>query len=148
MQRRMQHKNYYQQVIGKLVKEIEQLKANNGGNQLSSPSKSSKGKKKAKKFKASFMKEKKTPKAKKSFPVAVKPPTPKRHPQQLQTGDFPAKFTPTKIALFVHIKILWCLMKQDLVPKAPDLRTLEEFYQRFRRPEEIKEAVKKSPGSN
>ncbi|KNZ49285.1 hypothetical protein VP01_510g22 [Puccinia sorghi] len=160
----------YQDVIGKLVNEIEQLKANIGGTTSSSQSKSSKGKQSVMKLKASvsgpsvpapkkkappqttpkraqraasappeFMNEKKTPKPKKSPAIAIKPPTPKRHPQQLQTGDFPAEFTPTKI--------LWGLLKQDSVPKAPELSTLEEFYKRFRRTEQIEEAVKKRAGS-
>ena len=46
----------------------------------------------------------------------------------------------------MHIKILWGLLKQDSVPKAPELSTLEQFYQRFRRTEEIEEAIK-TPGS-
>ncbi|KNZ47475.1 hypothetical protein VP01_6375g1, partial [Puccinia sorghi] len=41
---------------------------------------------------------------------------PQRHPQQMQTHDFPPGLTPTKViltALFIHIKILWGLVKQD-----------------------------------
>ncbi|KNZ56972.1 hypothetical protein VP01_2275g1, partial [Puccinia sorghi] len=57
--------------------------------------------------------------------VAVVKPSPKQHPQQMQTGDFPSGFTPTKTALFIHIKILWGLVKQDLVPKPPELSTLQ-----------------------
>ncbi|KNZ60343.1 hypothetical protein VP01_15675g1, partial [Puccinia sorghi] len=64
--------------------------------------------------------------------AVVKPkPSPKRHPEQMQMEDFPPRFTPTKTALFVHIKIIWGLLKQDSVPKPPKLSTLEEFYKRF-----------------
>ncbi|KNZ59796.1 hypothetical protein VP01_1660g8 [Puccinia sorghi] len=63
--------------------------------------------------------------------VALIKPSPKQHPQQMQTHDFPPGFTPTKTALFFHIKILWGLVKQDLVPKPPKLNTLQEFYNQF-----------------
>ncbi|KNZ58418.1 uncharacterized protein VP01_1933g3 [Puccinia sorghi] len=86
------------------------------------------------------MNEKKTPKTKKSPAITIKPPTPKCHPQQLQTGNFPAKLAPTKI--------LWGLLKQESVPKAPELSTFKDFYKQFRQPEQIKDAVKKGPGSN
>ncbi|MBW0475916.1 hypothetical protein O181_015631 [Austropuccinia psidii MF-1] len=76
--------------------------------------------------------------------TAVKVLSPKRHPQQMRTGDFPSSFTSTKTALFVHIKILWGLLKQESVPQAPELRMLEEFYQRFKRPEQVEEAIKTS----
>ncbi|MBW0492139.1 hypothetical protein O181_031854 [Austropuccinia psidii MF-1] len=59
----------------------------------------------------------------------------------MQTRDFPASFATTKAALFVHIKILWGLLKQDLVPKPPELSTLQEFYKNFRQAEEVEEAV-------
>ncbi|EFP93885.2 uncharacterized protein PGTG_19898 [Puccinia graminis f. sp. tritici CRL 75-36-700-3] len=75
------------------------------------------------------------PKPRKSIsetPVAK--PSPKRHPQQIQTGDFPAAFGPTKI--------LWGLLRQDSVPKPPELSKLEEFYRRFRRAEQVEEAVR------
>ncbi|KAI7965085.1 hypothetical protein MJO29_003183 [Puccinia striiformis f. sp. tritici] len=75
--------------------------------------------------------------------VATKPITPKRHPKQMQKDDFPPGFTPTKTALFTHIKILWGLEKQGSVPRPPELSTLEEFYRRFQRPEQIEEAIKK-----
>ncbi|KNZ53801.1 hypothetical protein VP01_3130g1 [Puccinia sorghi] len=54
-------------------------------------------------------------------------------------------FTPLEFqstALFVHIKILWGHLKQDLVPKPPQLSTLEEFYKQFCQAEQIKDAVK------
>lgn len=43
--------------------------------------------------------------------------------------------------MFLHIKILWGLLKQDSVPSPPELGTLEEFYRRFRRTEQIEQAV-------
>ncbi|WAQ87357.1 hypothetical protein PtA15_8A261 [Puccinia triticina] len=88
------------------------------------------------------------PKPRKSIPeTPAAKPSPKRHPQQMQTGDFPAAFGPTKTALFVHIKILWDLLKQDLVPRPPELSTLEGFYRRFRRAEQIEEAVRSGSAS-
>ncbi|KAH9467228.1 hypothetical protein Pst134EB_002251 [Puccinia striiformis f. sp. tritici] len=75
--------------------------------------------------------------------VAPKPITAKRHPKQMQKDDFPPGFTPTKTALFTHIKILWGLHTQDSVPRPPELSTLQEFYRRFRRAEQIEEAIKK-----
>ncbi|KAA1127223.1 hypothetical protein PGTUg99_031925 [Puccinia graminis f. sp. tritici] len=75
------------------------------------------------------------PKPRKSIPeTPVAKPSPKRHPQQMQRGDFPAAFGPTKI--------LWGLLKQDSVPKPPKLSTLEGFYRRFRRTEQLEEAVR------
>ncbi|KAI9626698.1 hypothetical protein H4Q26_017744 [Puccinia striiformis f. sp. tritici PST-130] len=52
--------------------------------------------------------------------VAPKPITAKRHPKQMQKDDFPPGFTPTKTALFTHIKILWGLHTQDSVPRPPN----------------------------
>ncbi|MBW0542493.1 hypothetical protein O181_082208 [Austropuccinia psidii MF-1] len=69
--------------------------------------------------------------------TAVKVLSPKCNPQQMQTGDFPSSFTSTKTALFVHIRILWGLLKQELVPQAPELRMLEEFYQQFKQHEKV-----------
>jgi hypothetical protein len=41
------------------------------------------------------------PKPRKSIPeTPVVKPSPKRHPQQMQTGDFPAAFGPTKVCFF------------------------------------------------
>ncbi|KAA1079345.1 hypothetical protein PGT21_008685 [Puccinia graminis f. sp. tritici] len=74
----------------------------------------------------------------------VKAPSPRRHPQQMVTGDFPPEFLTTKNALFVHIKILWGLLTQDSVPQAPDLQTLQEFYQRFSNNDQVEEAAKGS----
>ncbi|KAA1066525.1 hypothetical protein PGT21_032751 [Puccinia graminis f. sp. tritici] len=72
---------------------------------------------------------------------AIKRSSPKRHPQQMQTSDFPQEFKTTKNALFVHIKILWGLLRQDSVPSAPELRTLQEFYNRFTNGEEVEKAA-------
>ncbi|KNZ56100.1 hypothetical protein VP01_2498g1 [Puccinia sorghi] len=66
-------------------------------------------------------------------------PTLKQNPNKMQTTDFPPGFTPTNVtvfvcpnrisisALFVHIKILWGLLKQYSVPKLPKTSKLEEF---------------------
>ncbi|EFP75508.1 uncharacterized protein PGTG_00839 [Puccinia graminis f. sp. tritici CRL 75-36-700-3] len=75
---------------------------------------------------------------------AVKQPSPKRHPQQMQTTDVPLEFASTKNALFVHIKILWGLLKQDSVPQAPELRNLQEFYNRFSNGQEVEQAAQAS----
>ncbi|KAA1107493.1 hypothetical protein PGT21_015676 [Puccinia graminis f. sp. tritici] len=72
-----------------------------------------------------FLNQPKTPKPRKPVEAeAVVKPSPKRHPQQMQNGDFPREFLPTKI--------LWGLLKQDAVPSPPELGMLEEFYKRFR----------------
>ncbi|KNZ53606.1 hypothetical protein VP01_318g4 [Puccinia sorghi] len=73
-------------------------------------------------------------------------PSPKQHPQQMVTGDFPASFNTTKVirqqkTLFIHLKILWGLLCQDSVPKAPDIQNLEEFYRNFTSQQQIDGAV-------
>ncbi|KNZ60090.1 hypothetical protein VP01_1610g1 [Puccinia sorghi] len=88
-------------------------------------------------------KARKSPKDSKSLAV-TKVPSPQRHPQQMQSVDIPSEFTSTKNAPFIHIKILPGLLKQDLVPSAPDLQTLQEFYQRFTNNNQINQAVKMS----
>ncbi|KAA1078900.1 hypothetical protein PGTUg99_018748 [Puccinia graminis f. sp. tritici] len=62
-----------------------------------------------------------------------KGPSPKRHPQQMQTGDFPSEFTTTK---------------ESSVPKAPELRDLQEFYNRFSNDAQVQAAASstQSPG--
>ncbi|KAA1076368.1 hypothetical protein PGT21_004408 [Puccinia graminis f. sp. tritici] len=72
--------------------------------------------------------------SKKSKPV--KQNSPKRHPQQMQTTDCPTEFTTTKI--------LWGLLKQDSVPQAPELRNLQEFYNRFSNGQEVEQAARAS----
>ncbi|KNZ59881.1 hypothetical protein VP01_164g12 [Puccinia sorghi] len=91
------------------------------------------------------------PKRRKSITkTAVVKASPKQHPQPMQNGLSSQLFTHKSVSsaaylklhpLFVHIKILWGLLKQDLVPRAPDLSTLEEFYWCFRRTKKIKQAV-------
>ncbi|KNZ57825.1 hypothetical protein VP01_2063g8 [Puccinia sorghi] len=151
--------NKYEAIIEKLTREIESLKSNTNKGTSTSCSQPAKGKKAASTSKAKTTQTRgqratsappvflsKTPTKARKPPqetAVVKPkPSPKRHPEQMQTADFPPRFTPTKTALFVHIKILWGLLKQDSVPKPPELSTLEEFYKRFRRAEQIEDAVK------
>ncbi|KNZ56821.1 hypothetical protein VP01_230g9 [Puccinia sorghi] len=123
-------------VIGKLVNKIENLKANIGGNKLSSQSKLLNGKQNLTKLKASphpeFMNEKKTPNLKKSSAVAIQPPTLKNH-QQLKTDDFPAKFTPNKVYCFIYT------YQGPLGSPETGL---------IRRHKQVKEAFKKHPGLN
>ncbi|KNZ58949.1 hypothetical protein VP01_1828g7 [Puccinia sorghi] len=71
----------------------------------------------------------------------TKVPSPKRHPQQMQKGDFPPDFATTKNALYIHVKVLWGLLKQDSVPPAPDLQRLREFYERFSSNEQVEKAA-------
>ncbi|MBW0497867.1 hypothetical protein O181_037582 [Austropuccinia psidii MF-1] len=95
-----------------------------------------------------LMKQKTTSRKSIEKATMLKVPSSKRHPQQMQTGDFPPSFASTKTALFIHIKILWGLLKQDSVPKAPELRMLEEFYQKFTRPEQVENAIKTTANSD
>ncbi|KNZ59614.1 hypothetical protein VP01_1694g4 [Puccinia sorghi] len=44
--------------------------------------------------------------------IAVNTPSPQHHPKQMLTGDLPPEFSSTKNTLFVHIKILWVLLKK------------------------------------
>ncbi|PLW46368.1 hypothetical protein PCASD_05466 [Puccinia coronata f. sp. avenae] len=68
--------------------------------------------------------------------------SPRRHPQQMQTGNVPKEFNSTKNTLFVHIKILWGLLTQDAVPRTPELQNLQEFYNRFSNSDEVDRAAK------
>ncbi|OAV85983.1 hypothetical protein PTTG_00350, partial [Puccinia triticina 1-1 BBBD Race 1] len=86
----------------------------------------------------------KTSKKSKSIRQVAKPPSAKRHPQQMQGADFPAEFTSTKNALYVHTKILWGLLTQDSVPVAPELSDLQEFYSKFSNNDEVKQAARTS----
>ncbi|KNZ50235.1 hypothetical protein VP01_4537g1 [Puccinia sorghi] len=43
-------------------------------------------------------------------------------------------------ALYIHVKVLWGLLKQDSVP-APDLQTLCEFYERFSSSNQVQQAA-------
>ncbi|KAI9603011.1 hypothetical protein H4Q26_002321 [Puccinia striiformis f. sp. tritici PST-130] len=54
----------------------------------------------------------------------------------MQKDNFPPDFTPTKVCI-------QGLQTQDSVPRPPELSTLQEFYRRFRRAEQIEEAIKK-----
>jgi hypothetical protein len=46
--------------------------------------------------------------------------------------------------MFIHIKMLWGLLKADSVPKPPSLRNLEEFYSHFSNEQHINEAAQMS----
>ncbi|EFP79891.1 uncharacterized protein PGTG_05116 [Puccinia graminis f. sp. tritici CRL 75-36-700-3] len=47
----------------------------------------------------------------------------------------------SKNAVFIHIKMLWGLLKSDSVPEAPDLGDLQEFYHNFSREDHINQAA-------
>jgi hypothetical protein len=47
-------------------------------------------------------------------------------------------------AMFIHIKMLWGLLKADSVPEAPSLRDLEEFYSHFSNKQHINTAAELS----
>ncbi|EFP90246.2 uncharacterized protein PGTG_16524 [Puccinia graminis f. sp. tritici CRL 75-36-700-3] len=70
----------------------------------------------------------------------AKAPARKRNPRQMQTGDFPASYAGTK-AIFIHVKVLWGLLKSDSVPEAPDLRDLQEFYDNFSREDHVNQVA-------
>ncbi|KNZ50349.1 hypothetical protein VP01_4476g2 [Puccinia sorghi] len=67
--------------------------------------------------------------------------SPKQHPQQMQTGDFPPDFATTKNELYIHIKVLWGLLKRELVPPAPNLQRLWGFYKIFSNSNQIAQAA-------
>ncbi|KAA1108766.1 hypothetical protein PGT21_024836 [Puccinia graminis f. sp. tritici] len=58
-----------------------------------------------------------------------------------------ARSAPPKIntaimqTVFIHIKLLWGLLKSDSVPEAPDLRDLQEFYDNFSREDHVNQAA-------
>ncbi|KAA1089215.1 hypothetical protein PGT21_010489 [Puccinia graminis f. sp. tritici] len=58
----------------------------------------------------------------------AKAPAQKRNPRQMQT-------------VFIHIKVLWGLLKSDSVPKAPDLWDLQEFYDNFSREDHVNQVA-------
>ncbi|PLW51405.1 hypothetical protein PCASD_00412 [Puccinia coronata f. sp. avenae] len=74
----------------------------------------------------------------------VKVPSKKQNPQQMQTGKYPTNYTSTKNAMFIHIKMLWGLLKADSVPEPPSLRDLEEFYSHFSNEQHINKAAQTS----
>ncbi|PLW16062.1 hypothetical protein PCANC_15370 [Puccinia coronata f. sp. avenae] len=74
----------------------------------------------------------------------VKLPFPKQNPQQMQTGNHPTNYTSTKNTMFIHIKMLWGLLKADSVPEPPSLRNLKEFYSHFSNEQHIKKAAQMS----
>ncbi|KNZ49250.1 hypothetical protein VP01_5124g1 [Puccinia sorghi] len=125
--------NPYESIIEKLTGEIESLKAtiNLKKRDPKPPGMKPAGKSSIQPAKnlhqpPELMKKEKPLKHKSITKTAVAKASPKRHPQQMQNGDFPPSFLPTKVclllltsnfitALFVHIKILWGLLKQDVV---------------------------------
>ncbi|KNZ54317.1 uncharacterized protein VP01_297g1 [Puccinia sorghi] len=57
--------------------------------------------------------------------------TPKQNPNQMQTIDYPKTFPTVKASFFVHIKSLWGLLYQDLVPSSTPMNLLTDFYAYF-----------------
>ncbi|MBW0548747.1 hypothetical protein O181_088462 [Austropuccinia psidii MF-1] len=68
----------------------------------------------------------------------------KQNPLQMQTTDFPPNFQGVKEALFVHIKVLWGVVKQNAVPTAPAEETLVQFYRKFSSKDDIANVVRDS----
>lgn len=58
-------------------------------------------------------------------------PSPKRHPGQLNSKDWPPGYEKTKNCFFAFIKLIWGLIEVSAVPKPPDQSLLTEFNARF-----------------
>ncbi|MBW0501550.1 hypothetical protein O181_041265 [Austropuccinia psidii MF-1] len=56
-------------------------------------------------------------------------------------NDYPAGYEHTKDVFHIHIKLLWGLIEKNTVPSAPDPSQLNEFYQHFSTPDQIKSAL-------
>ncbi|KAA1095105.1 hypothetical protein PGT21_035590 [Puccinia graminis f. sp. tritici] len=59
--------------------------------------------------------------------------------------DHPEGFEHTKEAFYVHIKVLWGLVKKRAVPNTPSPKQLAKFYQRFSSTEQIQSAITGGP---
>ncbi|KNZ54027.1 hypothetical protein VP01_306g4 [Puccinia sorghi] len=137
-------------IIAKLTQEIESLKSNpnkdasqDHSNRKSSnyfcfkeesPSRKDSSERPARNISPSVFLSKTPTKARKppQETTILKPkPSPKQHPEKMQTADFPPGFTPTKTALFFYIEILWGLLRQDSVPKPPNSAPLKNFTNNF-----------------
>ncbi|MBW0496582.1 hypothetical protein O181_036297 [Austropuccinia psidii MF-1] len=68
----------------------------------------------------------------------------KTRPNQLNMKDTPEGFKPTKDAFYAHIKIIWGLIYEKLVPIAPDPALLKEFNNDFDDIDEIQQATNSS----
>ncbi|KNZ59055.1 hypothetical protein VP01_1808g2 [Puccinia sorghi] len=69
----------------------------------------------------------------------------KKSPLQMVKKDHPAGFEHTKEAFYVHIKVLWGLIKQRAVPQSPPPEQVASFYQRFSSSDEIQSAIARGP---
>ncbi|KAI7966251.1 hypothetical protein MJO29_001999 [Puccinia striiformis f. sp. tritici] len=86
----------------------------------------------------------------KGTPAKLKPSTPKRtpsgqqkpvatpktnsskvNPLQMVTKNMPGSFAATRDALYAHIKLIWNLIEQKVIPKPPHRDTPAEFNSRF-----------------
>ncbi|MBW0471991.1 hypothetical protein O181_011706 [Austropuccinia psidii MF-1] len=67
-----------------------------------------------------------------------------KSPLQIVGNDYPAGYEHTKDAFYIHIKLLWGLIEKNAVPSAPDPLQLNEFYQHFSTPYQIKSALSKN----
>ncbi|KAK7440657.1 hypothetical protein VKT23_017006 [Stygiomarasmius scandens] len=50
---------------------------------------------------------------------------------RLKNEDIPEKSQGTKLAFFLHLHLIWQLLKQDDIPKAPTEGQIQEFEARF-----------------
>ncbi|EGF97783.1 uncharacterized protein MELLADRAFT_118649 [Melampsora larici-populina 98AG31] len=86
----------------------------------------------------------KAPRKSKTPVKSPDPPAPsprRRHPLQLWSTEIDKDFKSTKDALFVHIKVLWGLLKANDVPAPPDPNLLKEFYARFSSVDQVESVI-------
>ncbi|KNZ46112.1 hypothetical protein VP01_7541g1, partial [Puccinia sorghi] len=69
----------------------------------------------------------------------------KKSPLQMVKQEHPASFEHTKESFYVHIKVLWGLVKQRVVPQSPPPEQLSAFDQRFSLSDEIQSALAGGP---
>ncbi|PLW23896.1 hypothetical protein PCASD_13479 [Puccinia coronata f. sp. avenae] len=72
---------------------------------------------------------------------------PKAHPCQMVSRDMPECFARTRDALYVHIKLIWNLLKQKTIPGPPHPDTLREFTACFLNAKEIKQIADDATGA-
>lgn len=65
----------------------------------------------------------------------------KRHPAQMKLDEFPKSFHCVKEVLFLHIKMLWGLFQQNLVPPRVDPELLKEFHNKFKEVDQVEKVL-------
>ncbi|MBW0539232.1 hypothetical protein O181_078947 [Austropuccinia psidii MF-1] len=123
-------------VILTLVSKVESLKVNSGSK------KPQRMKPNVEKPITMLKKKKKSNKSKNDKKNKACEEPKKRHPLQLLMCEVPEDFQYTKDAIFIHIRILWGMIKQKSLPPSPDQSLLKEFNMLFSNNDELENVAK------